>query len=198
MAILDLTTVARVKIVDSSYDSANIDAKIQLYITSVSAKVQKFLDRTMTIGTYTEYFNPTSAVATFPVKAFPVTSITGVWNTLYEGESSPAEINSDDIQYLNNQWGYVSINDNWISSGFGRIKITYTGGMAADTSSFISSYPDIEQEVIHQVLFDMAKSQNLLDKSISIDQQETQRYDSDLIPSMKRILRHYKRKKGLT
>lgn len=197
MAILDLTTVARVKIVDPSYIDANIDAKISMYITAVSAKVAKFLNRTILTGTYTEYFALVERKSSFAVNAWPITSITSISELAYEADSNPYVLSTDDIFKLDNDLGIVHIENNIIMPGYSKLKIVYVGGMAATTAAFYANYPDIEQEVINQILYDLAKSKNFLDKSINIAGQVTTKHDYDILPTLQKILYHYKRKLGV-
>lgn len=197
MAILDLTTVARIKIADNSYNDAGLEAKIAMYITAVSARVAKYLNRTILSGTYTEYFSLVDHIHSFPLKAWPITSITSVSEIIDEADANPYVIDSDNVFRLDNSLGIIHLENELITLGYSKLKVIYVGGMASTTAAFYADYPDIEQEVIHQVLFELAKSKNLLDKSTSISNQTTTRYDLDLLPSVKRILNAYKRKLGV-
>jgi hypothetical protein len=187
MAVTDLTTVARIKVLDSAYSNGAKDTLLGQVITSVSARVERYLDRHILSTSRTEKFNLTSFGCIFEVKGYPVSAVTAVDN---DGTS----ITLSDVIYDDNSVGRISINDNVLTAGFGRLSITYTGGMATDTSDFISNYPDIAHEIDMQVLFEIGKSKNLVEKRANIDNQTSEKYDLDLLPSLKRILKRYKKK----
>jgi len=186
---MDLTTLAKVQTLDKSYVDATQETldMIEMLITSVSAMVEKYLDRTILIGTYTEKFNLTSYCNPFLVKAWPITSVTSVVNDDYT-------IPSSDIEYEAGRKDRVAINDNILLAGYGRLTITYTGGMATDTADFVANFPDIEMEVIKQVLFEAARVKTVGVKSITIDEQTTTLETNNLLPSTRRLLNSYKRK----
>ena len=186
-----LTTKARIKNIEPAYTDGTKDALLDQFIEAISFRVERFLDRSILIDDFTEIINLTvSSCAVYWLKNFPVTAISKVDNDDFL-------IPLEDVSFLDNKLGRIGINDNILFGGFGRLKIDYTGGMATDTADFIAKFPDIAHEMDLQVIFEIGKSRNLVDKQIGIDEQSTTKYDLGFQTSFKNLLRRHRRKIGL-
>lgn len=194
---MDLTTVARIKTLDPSYQNGSRDAKLAMVITGVSSKIESYLDRTIEIGTYVEQYNLLSKQSSFKVPAYPVTDVSYIKNLYERQDTNPYEVDLDLISWEDNPLGYIGINDTILYTGYGRIEIEYTGGMATDTADFITDYPDIAYHVDVQVLFEMQALNNLLDSSIATNDQTIKKNPYGLLPGVVNALRKYKTKRSL-
>lgn len=104
---------------------------LMMWLTSVSDQISRYLNRTLTIGEYVEYFDVTYNKDTFQVRAYPITSITNVY------EDSSARWNG--YEWLVDTTVYfISSNRDWVQLWQPRgyiankgMKITYVGGLAS-------------------------------------------------------------------
>jgi len=99
------------------------------WINSVSDAIERYLDRTLLIDDYTEYFRVRFGQTEFFPKAPPITAITsvyedplGLWDTTNE-----AEIDDPIIGHFSNS---VIIPDTLAFEVMKGVRIIYTGGMA--------------------------------------------------------------------
>jgi hypothetical protein len=74
------------------------------------------------------------------------------------------------------------------------MKITYTGGMAADTAGFISAFPDIAGAVDHQVAYLWHRRNELGIASVSGDAGSVSVGADSWLPWVKVILEQYRRR----
>lgn len=194
MAVLELTDLASIKIMDTSYAQGESDDALDKMIKSVSARVEKFLNRSILIATYTQIFNVKANLHRFSTKAYPVTAVAHLHNLSEVGDTNPIVIDLEFVSFLDNEIGRVSINNNTLFQNFGAVEIEYTGGMATDTADFILNFPDIEQVVIFQILFEMQQVKDLINKGSDIGDQQSERRDWKLLPQVREVLDVYKRK----
>ena len=164
---MDLTTKARVaQLVNpgGTLDPADPDgALFDVLIDQVSAVAERYMDRTVLVGTYTEYFDINPFQRSFWLKAWPVTAITSV--NFDPANLFPAGNVLDSTDYvspilhpmgiLEMKWDLYSGADLLPRA----LKVVYTGGMAtgadaaAQTAAFIAAYPDIAGAIDQQVAF---------------------------------------------
>ena len=128
-------------IVDMPEDAEKATATLDLWLTIVSAEIEKFLNRTILKGTTTDYYDVVSSYPSIHLLAYPVTSITTVWNSTSRAYSTSEIVDSDNY-YVDTKTGMLWF-DTSMSTGPGALKVTYVGGMATDTENFIATYPDI-------------------------------------------------------
>ena len=195
---MNLTTRSRVKTLDTAYQDVSNDAKLDAVIAGVSAKVETYLERTVLKGTYTELFNITKCTQKeFFTKAFPVTDVTSFKELTERADTNPYVWDLKWLSWSDNTLGRVSLNYNNLYKGYGSVEIVYDGGMADDTDDFVTNYPDIAFQVDIQVIFEMQRMQNLVDKVIAIGDQNITKHNMDFLPSVKMVLDKHKRKLGL-
>jgi len=185
--MMALTTVDRYY--DMFPDTASASGKpektrpIQMRIDSISAKVQKYLGRSIEIGDFIERFTPDKGSGTKRVQlsAFPVSVVTKV--TVYGIEQE-----SGDNGYVAHLFSGVVLFQSPIiqyACGFAdTISIEYTGGMAEDTEDFIEKYPDIESLVLDQVYFEISRVGNIANKSIGGNISSAQLNEYGLLPAL--------------
>ena len=188
MATLPLTDTDMLRVLDTSLKKTTaVEAKLNLMILSVSARVEKYLDHIIQTGTYTETFDVPDSRLRFRIDAYPMSNLIS-----FKDDDILLDITDKGVVY-DEKMGIVSVNDFILTRGFQMVEIQYTGGMAATTLDFKTSYPDISYEVALQVLFELGKMKNLVDKKTTIGDQTTERYHLNLQASLRKILKRYKR-----
>lgn len=140
---MDLTTVADVKeYLESQSDDSRVEALIQAFITGLSAEVEQYLDRELVAGTYTEYHDVAYNQFQLFLRAYPVTSITGIWNDTSRVFAASSAVSADTYKLYEDR-GKLYFDGIALYPGPGVVKIVYAGGMAADSAAFIAAYPAI-------------------------------------------------------
>lgn len=134
------------------------DVILQAIALGVSARVESYLGRAIESTERTAYIDVDKGQKLFPLKAFPVSAVTGVWNDFDRSWST--EIDSDLYTFLGD-WGELIIDQYILVAGAKRLKVTYTGGLAATQSALQTSYPDIEMAARIQGAFVYEKRQKL-------------------------------------
>lgn len=217
---MNLTTLERVITLDTQLPDQKDHAMINMIISAVSAKIQTYLGRTIQKGTYTEYFDIAKfSETTYRLKAYPVLRDAEI----SVGVPNPLQVKNysevlDPTQYaLNYKDGRFSLSKDslgfdpftqqsnsalssayLVNAGLEALEITYYGGMALDTADFIAKYPDIEYEVILQVLFDYKRKKNMTMETVGAGGNSSEAYiPFELRPELKRALRVYRSAVGV-
>lgn len=152
---MDMTTATRVKEALGITDSGS-DTLIAQLITAVSNEVERVMDRYVLTTSRTETLPMRSFKKLVMLRAFPVTSVSTikVSQTLDFTDSDALVANEDYVldltlgtlrfivehDPLRNYYSGLPISPLYVQA-------TYTGGMAVDTSAFISAYPELAQAV---------------------------------------------------
>lgn len=143
MAIIDLTTSARVKAalsIDASDTSQ--DTWIDAAITSVSQRIEMFIDREVETATRTEEYDVSDGrQETIFLRTYPVTSITSIKNDPSWDFAAATALDSE-LYRLDGDNGEVHFRTE-LAAGPKAVQIVYVGGLAADTAAFIAAYPAI-------------------------------------------------------
>lgn len=161
---MNLTTLERLK----AYLEGGYEAKLPLLnglLASVSAKVEKYLDRTALVAAYTETFSIEPGTSFIRLKAYPVTSVTYVSNDVTRVHDSTGYLDSDDY-YVDLTRGTIEI-DYGLDGGPGALKVSYTGGMAATDEAFAAAYPDIANAVEIQTIHEFRARDSLAPTSFA-------------------------------
>lgn len=175
--------------IDDSTDNAVIDEIIAI----VSAKVEKYLGRSALTTTYTEYFNVGVGSACFPLKAFPVTSITTVHNDIDWSFAATTLVDATNYT-VDTSSGLLYVEPDCLICGFRALKVVYVGGMADTTSSFKTSYPDVYDAALLQVAYQYQTRKQIGAQSInSITGGVTWVGDVEFLSSVKATLDRHKR-----
>ena len=173
---LDMTTLARVKVLAQGIGSdTDYDTEIDRWIDQISAAAEKYMNRVALAAAQTEYFDIRNGQRVFFVRAVPVTTWTAVNNDTDRSFGSDTVVDSS---------GYATTDDigkvefDGFDPVFGpkALKITYTGGMAADVTAFVAAFPDIAGAVdaqcahLHQQRMSIGRTSVLADgASVSVD-----------------------------
>jgi hypothetical protein len=152
---MELTTLPRVKdrlsvgANDSQYDDV-----LERMIRAASAKVEAYIRRQVLKGTTTEYFDVAPGQELFPLKAYPVTSITTVHNDADRAYGS-STLMAADTYTVDTDTGLLYVEGAYLITGIRALKVVYIGGMAATTSAFVATqdYSNIVDATERQVCF---------------------------------------------
>src|SRR6185295_1588031 len=78
--LIDLTTLARVKVILGLGSETKYDTFLASAIKSISQRFEKYLDRGITVASRIEYFDVLVGRKSFDLYAFPVVFVTSVKN----------------------------------------------------------------------------------------------------------------------
>lgn len=201
---MDLTTTTRVaNLVNAGGTApASFNTTVAILIATVSSAVEKYLDRGISIAGRTEYFDTTNDQRVFALKAYPVTSVEGVWFDEEQEWGADTELDSSEYRSpVYDPRGLLTLSvpqKIYISPGvdvaYRSMKVTYTGGMASNTAAFISAFPDIAGAVDHQVAYLWHRRNELGLASVSGDAGSVSIGADSWLPWVKVVLEQYRRR----
>lgn len=153
-ASLSVTTADRVKALKGVTGDV-LDAAIAQLILSVSQEFELYLGRHMAVAERTETIELRQFRRRARLKGFPITDVASIkWNyRTTEWDDVDELIEGEDYE-LNAQQGTVLLLfEQAHKPGF--LRVTYTGGMAADSGTFVTGFPDIagaaDAEIIERI-----------------------------------------------
>jgi hypothetical protein len=196
---MNLSTVARIR----SYlgmagqpNDAN-EAGLSAALATVSAAVERYLDRKATRIARTVYVDVEPMGTLYRLDAFPITALAGAWFDPDQDFGTDTALTSTD--YLDPTLGDRGVFQTKypLSGGYRypmALKLTFTGGMATDTASFVTDYPDIAGAVDVQSAHEWQRRNALGVSSISYPDGTTASLSFDRwIPSVKQVLDYHRR-----
>ena len=194
-----LSTVSRVLALVSSHSSApsNAEREIEQVLATVSGAVERYMDRTVTAASVTEYLDVREGQTIFRLKAYPVTAVASVYFDDLQAFGAGTAI--DSTYYFNPVYesaGMFRMRAPLLRFGVAprSLKITYAGGMAADADAFIVAYPDISGAVDVQTSHEWQRRNALGVSSISYPDGTNASLSFDRwIPSVKQVLDYHRR-----
>ena len=131
MAAMQLTSWRRLRhILGKNEPLADdfINKRIYLpMIASISSRIETYLDRIIKLDTYTEYFDTLAGQRNYPVKAWPISSVTSVKSDslgLYDGSES-----TESNYYIGIDSNAVVLDSSVVPARKG-LQIVYIGGLA--------------------------------------------------------------------
>ena len=153
---LEVTTTAQVNAWKGWSSEATRDTWIGLAIKSISARVEQALRRPMLSSAQTEHFTITkNDDQVFRLLGTPVNSgaTFEVWSDRDRLFAASTLVDATDY-HVDDNTGLLVVDEAYLDRGFKVIKVSYTGGMAANQAAFQSQFPDILEAVNMQVAFD--------------------------------------------
>lgn len=193
MAIIDLTTTARVRaLLGIPDDDTSADTNVGRLITSVSARIERYLRRSVEVAARTEYFDCDVGIYQHSLAAFPVTSLTSVKNSQsYAWADATAKVEGADFT-LDSASGVITQLRYWLV-GSRTVQVVYTGGLAANTAAILSTYPDLADACEKQVVEEHNRRGSMLRKSSSVSGATEASESVTLLPIVREILAPYRR-----
>lgn len=138
-----LTRLTDVKaILEMNEDSVKYDDFLNFQINTVSGEFEEEMNRFVLSGSKTEVYDIVSEYQVTCLRSYPVTSITTIWNS-WDRTYPTSSIVASTSYYVDLAKGLLSFPSYQLTCGAGVLKITYTGGMAANPEAFIAAYPSI-------------------------------------------------------
>lgn len=141
---MDLTTTTRVQTLLES-GGATVSQHAALLgdlVPAVSARVEEYLGRSAQTASRTEYFDTEPSLFRVVLTAYPVTTVSLVRYDPLRVYDSASEIDSTEYA-VDTDRGFISFDRVGFSVAMRGLKVTYTGGMAANTAAFVSAFPAI-------------------------------------------------------
>jgi hypothetical protein len=198
---MDLTTATRVGnlVYAGGSVTSSFNTTVGNLITAASALAETYLDRRVKAEAQVEYFDVSDGQKVFALKGYPVSALTSVYFDFDQSFGASTALDSDD--YFNpvlNARGLLVMkfpfaiagNETWVSC----LKVSYTGGMAANTSAFVSAFPDIATAIDQQVAYWYHQRNHLGNASVSGDMGSVSPGADSLLPSVKLVLDLYRRR----
>lgn len=166
--VLDVTTLARVKafMADEIKDTTGSDAVIQQMITALSSIFERKMNRLIRRQGYIDYPNVREGQKSLYLRAFPITAIADVRYDLQRDFGTDSIVDSGNYDFVDTD-GILIMDKIGFESGVKVLKVSYTGGMAATTSAFISDYPDLAMAADVAVAFWMRRKRKIEASSTS-------------------------------
>lgn len=197
--MMDLTTIARMNAViapAATLSGQPSQTLVSQLITSVSYLVQQYLDRQVQSGSQTQYFDVDDGDQVFQLNAYPVSAVASVYYDYQQAWATATLLQSTTYASpLYDPTGRMIFYSPFQPGRklFNALKVSYTGGMAADTTSFVTAYPDVTQAVELQVAFLYQRRNDLGVQSISGDGGSVSMAPMELLPMVRTILDNHRR-----
>lgn len=193
---MELTTSARVKeMLDSGGISVGsaIDTLITQLIATYSQNVEKHLGRHTESTSRTEQFDIARGQCFFQLPGSPVTSVTSVKAANDRDFAGADAIDTDDY-YVDLARGSIEFDSPLSVVGPGALQVIYEGGMAADTTAFAATFPDVAQACDIQIAYVISRKDQLGAQSIGTQSGNVGWSGPvDLLPEVKRLLEPHRR-----
>jgi len=158
---MDATTKERIKDL-LEITSTTHDTVLDRLIAVVSQRIESFIDRPLQSVERTEYYDLKPRQNVVFLRAYPLANQAAISEVKFATDwdyDTVASENSEDYQVDLNT-GALHLNRYVITSYLGQnnataplaVKVTYTGGFAADTTTLIANYPSIAYACEEQVI----------------------------------------------
>jgi hypothetical protein len=212
--VLDCTTLARVQARLPQTDAGS-NAIISTLITSVSAAFERETYRHFLTTDRVEVYplRPPARVISLKGSPATVTDSRGVSTTAFTVKVSTSQSFSGAVSLTRNtnyvveqDRGVLRILDNletFTGGALGRsicpayVQVSYTGGLAADTATLISTYPELAGACDEQVVYEFTRRSKLGASDYSIGESiATHSDDVNLLAGVRRVLARFKRRGG--
>lgn len=162
---MDMTTETLVRLYLADGTDTVADALIAAKVSSVSARVEKELDRGVEEKSRTKVFDVDRGATSFQLPAWPVSSVTAVYHDI--GRTFDATTLIDPSAYYVSDEGRIVL-DTILSEGKQSLKVVWVGGMSTDVDAFVAAFPDIADAVAQQAAHEVRRRQNLSTDTINI------------------------------
>lgn len=192
---MDLCTLSTVKALLGMEDETTLyDHVLQHLVTAISGQIERYLDRTVLSGTYTQRFSIEPGASVFAVKAYPVTAVTSVKNAIDWTFSATTSISTSYIDYETHP-GLIYVYGQQLNEGYGALQIVYTGGMADNTAELeAGDYADVSLACEEQVIAVWQNRRNFGVQSASVSGSSAMYGSITLLESVKELLEPHRRR----
>jgi len=193
MDLCDLTAVkSRLEI---PIDVEKYDSPLSDLIRVASSEIESFLERNLTVGTYTEYFDVIDKRDIYLLKAYPVSSITSIKvSTTWEWDSTTAMASTG---YKVKSSGELYVNPVYLLSGPSALQVVYVGGLATNMQTLVANHRSLSDACVRHVCFlyntggKNAGATNVTSHSGNVSYSQSAQFSGDVMA----ILNRYKRRR---
>lgn len=192
MAVVDLTTLARLKqFAELPASRTDSDVVLGAIISAVSSTIENNLNRTLAIESKTER-RQMPRTGKFVILNGPATAITQVRYSSDGMFSSGASVVDPSLYEIDPSGDVLNIRG--MSSFWGDVEVTYTGGLVEDAEDCAARFPDLEMAALMQAAHLWKRHLTLGRTSTDIGNGATTwSGDYDLLPGVVAILVKYRR-----
>ena len=184
---MDLTTIENVKLYVTENTSSPLLTKL---VTQVSKAVESYIDRGAETVARTEYFDVEPNQRIVIVGAYPISSVSSIYNDPGREYTGTTITASDYAIYGDGRIVF----DYPLSPGARALKVTYTGGLGATQAAVESSYPDLVEAVTLQVVHEWRRRNSLAEDTATLAQGAiTVGAAMNWLPRVRAILDFYRR-----
>lgn len=192
---MDLTTSTRVRALleGGGIQQGSLATLIAQAITDVSAYVERYLDRVVLVGAQVEYHDVLPLGQRFRLAAYPVTAWVDVRHDT--GRAFGADTVVDASAYVRDDAnGWLEFDRYYLADGPRVLRVSYTGGMAANVDAFVTAYPALAGAVDQQVAALVQRRHSLTAQAVNAGNSGASfQGGMDLLPGVKRVLDEYRR-----
>lgn len=196
---LDMTSLTLVKQRLPEVSGTTQDTLLTALIQQTSAAAENVMSRRSLIAATTEDFDLRAGQRTVHLRAWPVNPAEDVivkFDATYEF-AADTELEEGTDYYLDAIAGLLRLHSIPLLPSFGSLRVTTTGGMAADATAFAAAYPDIAGAVADQVAFAFRRRGLLGLASKGIGGSSVAIASQDWLPSSYEIIRYHARWRGV-
>lgn len=193
MAIIDLTTTERCEAL-AGVGTADVSttAAFAALVTSVSARIERYLNRPIEAVARTEYLDVVPDRFSYQLGANPVASIASVKNSAsFAWADVTSKVEGTDY-VLDPASGIIRQLTYW-TAGAEALQVVYTAGLAANTAAVLASYPDLADACEKQVVEEYNRRGSMLRKSANVGGATETSESMTLLPIVREILAPYRR-----
>lgn len=185
-----ITTKNNIKQLIGKTDASD-DVIINSIALGITARFEQYADRLVEIvADRVAYFDIDPGQELFILRAFPVTAAT-VWNDFDRSWST--QLDASVYTFLGDL-GELTIDQYSLVAGAKRLKVQYTGGMAATQADLQAAFPDLEMACRIQGAFMFDKRQKLGVKGESVAGGNVVYHQKvELLPEVKEVWNIYSR-----
>jgi len=158
--VIDLTTLARVKSMIGGNLSTTYDTLLTAWISAISKRaMMEILKRGLKSQSRSEYFDVDPGQDEVWLLGCPIDTTKTI--TVVNNNDTPrvwtdtGDVVSSDYIICDPARAYKGVLyfETVLTSGVNVLKVTYTGGMAADAAAFIAAFPDISDAIDRQLKY---------------------------------------------
>lgn len=198
---MNLTTAERVRklLMGGGIDAGTAlgtdasDALAQL-IAEVSATAERFLDRQAQSGSTVEYHDVEPGKLVYRLRAYPVTAVASVYLDPDQSFGAATALTSTDYYSpIVDPAGVFQLRLCPSFAAPASLKITYTGGMAADADAFVLAFPALAMAIEQQVIWQWKTRNTMGILNLSDGLGTVALPQVDFLPSVKQVLSMYRR-----
>ena len=196
---MDLTTLARVKVhleagaEEISDSNTRTTGYISALITLYSEMAAKYLGSHSQATARTETYDWGRGQRVLVLRGAPASALSSIRYDLNRDFDSSTELDTDDYTLITTP-GHVAV-DRVLDSGYGVMRVTYTGGLATSTTAAITAFPDIAGALDVQVAHHFMRRKSIGASAVSMPDGGSLQFPSalDWIPQVRKTLISHRR-----